>query len=973
MSRVNGNWSNVRYDVAVVGGSLAGVAASVELARTGRRVVLVEASTYLGHEVTGTLRLWCRPEGARVPGLLRPGLVKTAQPEPDGTVALWPDGLKTGLEDQLLAAGVDLVYGSRPVGVDFTDGRLTGVVMGNKSGRQLIAAPKVLDATDAGTVARLAGGMFDPVPADPYAYRGIIEFDGVHTDIPPAKNDDLRMRPGCRGAGHVLVEFGFWHPVCADAGGARSLSARLRATGMRAAEELLRHDPAFEGAWLAALSVVPYGQLTVPLRTTRQRTGYHGPLDGIFCLQVAPDAAVRAQLTDPVSAIHCGQTAAAVMSKESPPSTATVADRMVPLEREVDVLVVGGGSSGAAAAITAARGGARTLLVDANPGLGGTGTYGGVDSYWYGRPAGFNTELRALVRQSHQRLGLRRRNGKWNLEAKIQVLHDTVENAGAEFWTGATAVDALTEGSRVVGVTFATSYGPMAVRAAVVIDATGDGDIAAFAGASHDYGEPRTGTVMWYSLAQFGEPGRTRNNFGGAVDMSDAADHTRAVLAGRRRGSELHDHGIYVATRESRHIKGDVTLTLTDQLTGRRWPDTVNVHFSNHDIKGKSESVWPLVGLIPPNLLIDVPYRALLPAGLDGILVVGKAFSATHDALPALRMQADLENLGAAAGMAAAQCAAAGQLPREVDIKVLQRRLVAAGYLELLPKPVAMNDGPDELADAVAATAPLYRYSDMGHREVHRSGVPFVAAVTRPGEPIRKALVAALDRHTGTGRLAIAQALALRGDSVGVRAVADELSAMLAVDHLPRQSTHVRNSQLAPDHAAMPDAAYLLYTLAFARTPLVVPSWQRVADLLVPTYELMWDSEAGLFAYVDAICAGAERLADPAAIPVLAQLHAADCLHDQHRVTFEPDIVRERLAMLEIAIGRALVRSGAPAGVDILLRYLTDARTLLAAQARRELLKLGAGDFGGAVAEWAAAADRLRAAVRPHPAPPDAF
>ncbi|WP_425283883.1 FAD-dependent oxidoreductase [Lihuaxuella thermophila] len=56
------------------------------------------------------------------------------------------------------------------------------------------------------------------------------------------------------------------------------------------------------------------------------------------------------------------------------------------------------------------------------------------------------------------------------------------------------------------------------------------------------------------------------------------------------------------------------------------------------------------MGCIPPNLLIEIPYRMLLPKGLDGILVIGKAISATHDALPAIRMQADLENLGRGSG-----------------------------------------------------------------------------------------------------------------------------------------------------------------------------------------------------------------------------------------------------------------------------------------------------------------------------------
>lgn len=173
-----------------------------------------------------------------------------------------------------------------------------------------------------------------------------------------------------------------------------------------------------------------------------------------------------------------------------------------------------------------------------------------------------------------------------------------------------------------------------------MIDATGDGDVAAFAGAESTYGAERTHSVMWYSLAQYASPGTTRNNFTSTVDVSNIEDYTRAILAGRRRGEAMHDHGIYVATRESRHIRGDVTMTLTDQLRFRRWPDVINIHYSNHDIKGQTESEWLRSGLIPPNLEVEIPYRLVLPAGLEGIVVAGKAISVTHDGLPAVRMQA---------------------------------------------------------------------------------------------------------------------------------------------------------------------------------------------------------------------------------------------------------------------------------------------------------------------------------------------
>jgi hypothetical protein len=89
-----------------------------------------------------------------------------------------------------------------------------------------------------------------------------------------------------------------------------------------------------------------------------------------------------------------------------------------------------------------------------------------------------------------------------------------------------------------------------------------------------------------------------------------------------------------------------------------------------------------------------------------------------------------------------------------------------------------------------------------------------------------------------------------------------------------------------------------------------------------------------------------------------------------HRGKPAYQVRRERLAILEVSNGHTLVRCGAAAGADILLRYLTDARRL-ASQARQELTAMGAGDFRAVPVGGASAVDRFRAAVRPHPVPPD--
>ena len=225
----------------------------------------------------------------------------------------------------------------------------------------------------------------------------------------------------------------------------------------------------------------------------------------------------------------------------------------VPVLAEVDVLVVGGGTSGATAGAVAAARGARTAILELNSGLGGTGTVGGVDSYWYGRRAGFTAtvdryyeETAASLRQpsaAGRRDTVREASRKWNIEAKMHGLLRWTQDAGAELLFRSTVVAALVQAApdgvrpAVRGVLAATPDGLGAVLANVTIDASGDADVAAFAGAETVYGSVRDRLPLWYSLAQFVRPGLTRNNFTSSVDVGNANDYTRAILAGRRAAS----------------------------------------------------------------------------------------------------------------------------------------------------------------------------------------------------------------------------------------------------------------------------------------------------------------------------------------------------------------------------------------------------------------------------------------------------
>jgi len=1061
-------------DVVIVGGSFAAIAAALEFARAGKKVVVVEQRTYLGREMTATLRPWIRLGQLAGEGHLPEPIascLQAAAVEPiAGEAALQPDCVKRALEDILLNNGVELLYASQPIGIVQEDGGISGIVIGNKSGRQAVVGKVIIDATETATVARVAGVGFEPSDSEMFGFKRTLEFDGVEElgektisvpkDIGLA-GDKVWFHRGCRGNGHIYVECPMdllresaqGERVSLEGLIAKEIEARRRS--VRVVSYLSKEVAAFKKAYWAAGSYELHGRHTTrmagaspkwalkfdsvgvaftdrKLKNIRLSTSSFGArLRNLWCLQEAArlkDSQMKL-FGDPVLASllgrafgkslvaqwgriegasasgksACSSKSASfeveVKEQDSPQrgrnyQRQLVGPMDVPVITNCDVLVVGGGTSGATASITSAREGMRTVLLELNPGLGGTGTFGGVNSYWFGRHVCFSSRVSTMVEQVQKAVGHRpelwnleakswgheaeRRlalyGDLWNIEAKMHALLSEAKKAGVEVFLNAVTMGTVMEGGKVRGVVAAGKFGPFAVLAKVVIDATGDGDVAAFAGAEYTYGSAREHAVMWYSLAQFTKPGRTRNNFTSMVDVSNIEDYTRAIIVGRRRGSALHDHGIYVASRETRHIKGSVVLTLTDQLRRRQWPDVVNIHYSNCDLKGKTASDWFRTGLIPPHMEIEIPYRALLPEVLENILVAGKAISARHDALPAIRMQADLENLGGVVALAAAQAIQQAVLPREIDLGRLQKRLANMG---LLPKDVPGRKIEETrysdaelkaLVKSFDPSRPLHAYSDMEMGQVYRDKIPIVEVCggnCDRAAAIMEEVLAGADRKLG---VRLAQVLALCRSSAGVAVLIEEIEKQLEAGILAPRTSRVRHGGVPPDQGAMPDVAYLLYSLGMTRDKRSCRVWEKVAALLSPAEEDFRDRYKGTFYYVDAVCYGAELLGEAEAVPVLSKIHAYTTLRDLAvRGRFEPDYFHERRAFLELSIGRALARCGSSEGLRILISYLDDNRALLAEFAHKSLAALTGEDYGKDSSVWSVWLAEAGSPLRPCP------
>ena len=457
------------------------------------------------------------------------------------------------------------------------------------------------------------------------------------------------------------------------------------------------------------------------------------------------------------------------------------AAREIPVRWETDVVVCGGGPAGVAAALAAAPAGKRVVLVEASGFLGGAVTNAGINGIggWQhdldGRPliTGIAQELIVEISResgsdmeavnhtfAHRHRKPTYREGGlgcyWlniNPDMMKIVLERKLCATGVKLLYHCSAVYPIMEKDAIRGIYIESKSGREAILAQIVIDCTGDGDIACRAGADFQIGDPETGLCqpgsllftaaradvppLNYSLGAEDEshlPVLERNRYEQAIqlarargeirenpnelfcaatplhpsdpsirsvnftrlqglDATDVESRTAAEISGRKqvlealafmrkyiRGCE-NAYLVYIqpqaGVRESRRIRGDYILTKEDVLSGTRFDDCIcrgiyllDIH--NADGVGKST----LHMLDQP---YDIPYRSLLPCGVENLLVAGRCLSGDHTALASYRIISHCLQTGQAAGTAAAEALDAQTSVRNISRTNLKRRLEKAG------------------------------------------------------------------------------------------------------------------------------------------------------------------------------------------------------------------------------------------------------------------------------------------------------
>lgn len=715
-------------DVVVVGGSSGAVAAAQRAAASGAKVFLVAPRPYLGDDMAGHMNL-----RAEANDDVSSELYSTLFPPTERINETTPFKIKRALDEALLKAGVPFLTGAFATET-LTDesGKLAGVVIASRSGRQAVRAKVVIDATERGMIARTAGAKATPFPSGTYTFKRT-----VISGEPPPKAENMRVseRLGIyqtevtgvnapKGMQSVVTGRTY---VCEISLPMQDGSARSFAEAEQKARDQMFTKTQLDAS--DALVFLPPDQFLCKSSSKAPWSGVGAldlgvfqpmDVDNLFVLSPLADlsrdaaqalmrpgnlmaagsrvgaaAATLAVSRNLVGPVKLAKRVADVPSQarsetigegshtlphylSNASGTIQADSRPLSVLAECDVVVAGGGTGGAPAGIAAARQGAKTIVCEYLYQMGGVQTEGMIGRYYYGNRRGFTSEIDAGVSKM----------GSVLAQTKSEWYRLENRKAGAEIWYGTVVTGVVMDGNTLTGVIVVMPDGTRGViTCKVAIDATGNSDLAAMAGEETEFMRSDEIAVQGVGQTIRSLGNSYANNDVSFVDDTDAADLCFFSLRARMSMPlTAWDQSQIVNSRERRRLLGAFYMTPMDVMNNRTYPDVVVQTKSNFDSHG--HTVCEQFFIDDPGhktMLVNLPYRCFLPKRVEGLLVVGLGISAHRDAMPILRMQPDVQNQGYVAGVAAAMSIHDKVTARKVDIKKVQQHLIEK---DVLPRDV---------------------------------------------------------------------------------------------------------------------------------------------------------------------------------------------------------------------------------------------------------------------------------------------
>jgi len=402
-------------------------------------------------------------------------------------------------------------------------------------------------------------------------------------------------------------------------------------------------------------------------------------------------------------------------------------EKKIPVYGRFDVIIVGGGPAGFAAALSSARNGAETLVIERFPFFGGTATASlmlNINGFRNQvKPDHLQTskgiaeevilrlkDLDGLGISSYKQQEYTTVKGDLTYSYAIDgektkyLLTRMIVDAGVKILFHTVFADTIIEGNKLTGVIIENKSGRQAVYGNVIVDASGDADVAYRAGVpfwqadlekdkhlpnclmykvildpqkAEIAGGPRVGNtlLLW---------GPTSDSNGtNADELTKAEIDTRLAVfehfkKNQEQRSDIMKDAVLIETaphlgiRQTRFIEGLYKTTADDALKGKKFDDSIAM------------SACPIISYYGYRRYLEhegyeIPYRCLLPQKIEGLIVTGRGISSDQQSYESWRAMAPTMCLGEAAGTAAAICVKTKKSPGEVDVELVRNQLIKQG------------------------------------------------------------------------------------------------------------------------------------------------------------------------------------------------------------------------------------------------------------------------------------------------------